>query len=196
MIGQPNSKAEESKIQIGTGLFVLLIHLFVTDRLLWHRLLHLRCFFEAFASVCTTFLSVTRTVAFSEPLSPSQWTYWNGLWSTASWIDQYHTGQQIFLGTLQTVCEKSDLTANPVLFQPCRSHVAFEVVFDAFTSVCTTFLSVAKTVAFYKPLSPSQWTYWNSILINITQVNKFSWHTSNWLWEKQPRSKLCFTPTL
>ena len=36
MIGHPNSEAEESKIQIDTGLFVLLAHLFVQDRLLWH----------------------------------------------------------------------------------------------------------------------------------------------------------------
>ena len=64
MTGRPDSEAEESKIQTDTGLFVPLIHLFVTDRLLWHRLLHLRCFFEAFASVCTTFLSVARAVAF------------------------------------------------------------------------------------------------------------------------------------
>ena len=34
--------------------------------------------------------------------------------------------------------------------------VAFEVVFEAFTSVCITFFSVARAVAFYEPLSPSQ----------------------------------------
>ena len=46
MVGHPNSEAEEYKIQIDTGLFVLFIHLFVQDRLLWHRLLHLRWFLK------------------------------------------------------------------------------------------------------------------------------------------------------
>ena len=34
--------------------------------------------------------------------------------------------------------------------------VAFEVVFEAFTSVYTTFLSVARAVAFYEPPATSQ----------------------------------------
>ena len=44
MRGHPNIEAEESKIQIDTGLFVLLIYLQVQDGLLWQRLLHLRWF--------------------------------------------------------------------------------------------------------------------------------------------------------
>ena len=42
MIGHPNSEAEESKIQIDTGLFVLFILLFVQDRLLWHWLYRIK----------------------------------------------------------------------------------------------------------------------------------------------------------
>ena len=65
MIGHSNSKAEESKIQIDTGLFVL---------------------YSFSYCVCVTFFSVARAVALYEPLSPSQWTCWNSL------SDRQHPG--------------------------------------------------------------------------------------------------------
>ena len=112
MIGHPNSEAEESKIQIDTGLFVLLIHLFVQDRLLLHPLLHLRWFLKHLHLFVPHFFSAARAVAFYEPIE------------TAFLIDSFPDWSM--------------------------SH----------------------------------------------RSTHFSWHTSNWLREKRPRSKPFFTPTL
>ena len=105
MIGHPNSKAEESKIQIDAGLFVLYPFIY--------------CVCVTFVFCCQS--SCTLWTPVPLPMNLLKWP----VWSTASWIDQYHTGQQIFLDTLQTDCERSNLTANPVLLQPCRSHFCF-----------------------------------------------------------------------
>ena len=125
MIGHPNSEAEECKIQIDTGLFVLLIHLFVQDRLLWHWLLHLRWFLKHLHLFVPNFFLLPEQL---HVMNPSQWTYWNSL------SDQQHPGlinitqvNNNKTDTLQTDCERSDLAANPVLLQPCRSHFCLSV---------------------------------------------------------------------
>ena len=70
MIGHPNSKAEESKIQTDTRLFVLFIHLFVQDRLLWHRLLHLRWFLKHLHPFVLHFFLLPEQLHFMNPCPP------------------------------------------------------------------------------------------------------------------------------
>ena len=70
MLGHPNSETEESKIQIDTGLFALLIHLFVQDRLLWHRLLHLRWFLKHLHLFAPHFFLLPEQLHFMNPHPP------------------------------------------------------------------------------------------------------------------------------
>ena len=70
MIGHPNSEAEEYKIQIDTGLCVLLIDLFVQDRLLWHRLLHLMWFSKNLHLFVPHFLLLPGQLQFMNPCPP------------------------------------------------------------------------------------------------------------------------------
>ena len=100
MTGRPDSEAEESKIQTDTGLFVPLIHLFMQDRLLWHRLLHLRWFLKHLHLSVPHFFLLPQQLHFMNPCPPPNESLKQPLCSTASWIDQYHTGQQMFLDTL------------------------------------------------------------------------------------------------
>ena len=65
MVGHPNSEAEEYKIQIDTGLFVLLIHLFVQD-----RLLHLRWFSKHLHLYVPHFLLLPGQLQFMNPCPP------------------------------------------------------------------------------------------------------------------------------
>ena len=69
-MGHPNSEAEECKIQIDTGLFVLFIHLFVQDRLLWHRLLHLRWFSKHLHLFVAHFFLLPEQLHFLNPCPP------------------------------------------------------------------------------------------------------------------------------
>ena len=70
MIGHPNSEAEEYKIQIDTGLFVLLIHLFVQDRLLWQRPLHWRWFLKHLHLFVPHFFLLPGQLHFTNPCPP------------------------------------------------------------------------------------------------------------------------------